>query len=174
MPASASSPLQYWLVGTQGTAAKGNNIKGGPSKVVLSATTPKGYDFTAALGPATATATEIAAAIAAALPNLPTGISAASSYSLPGGLGTAKVSGPGGVAGTLNQAAVGTGNAAQTALNAAEVLAAIWDWLTTASNWLRILEFAGGAVLVYMALHAMSGAGPGAHAVVEAAAAVPK
>ncbi len=52
----------------------------------------------------------------------------------------------------------------------AAVLAAIWDFLTTPVNWLRILEFVGGTVLVYMALHSMSGVGPGATTIVEAAA----
>lgn len=39
----------------------------------------------------------------------------------------------------------------------------IWGWLTTASNWVRILEYVGGAALIYMGLKGLTGieAGPG-------------
>jgi len=38
-------------------------------------------------------------------------------------------------------------------------LAAIWEWLRTASHWVRILEFVGGAVLVYLAVKGLAEVG---------------
>ena len=32
------------------------------------------------------------------------------------------------------------------------VIGSIWQWMTTASNWVRILEYIGGALLIYLGL----------------------
>jgi hypothetical protein len=49
------------------------------------------------------------------------------------------------------------------ATSALGAISGIWNWLTTASNWVRILEYVGGAVLIYMGLKGLTGisAGPG-------------
>ena len=36
-------------------------------------------------------------------------------------------------------------------------VAAIWQWLTTGSNWVRILEYVGGAVLIYIGIKGLTG-----------------
>lgn len=36
-------------------------------------------------------------------------------------------------------------------------ISGIWSWLTTAANWVRILEFVGGAVLIYLAVKGLTG-----------------
>jgi hypothetical protein len=41
-----------------------------------------------------------------------------------------------------------------------DIFAGIWQWLTTASNWLRILEYVGGAVLIYLGIKGLTGIGP--------------
>lgn len=42
----------------------------------------------------------------------------------------------------------------------ANIAADIWQWLTTASNWVRILEYVGGAVLLYLGIKGLTGADP--------------
>lgn len=68
--------------------------------------------------------------------------------------------GAGAGAGAGDAAAAGAGaglGTAATAATSALAIAGIWSWLTTASHWLRILEFVGGAVLVYLAVKGLTG-----------------
>lgn len=48
-------------------------------------------------------------------------------------------------------------------ISATSLLGTIWGWLTAASNWVRVLEYVGGAVLVYLGIKGLTGveAGPG-------------
>ncbi len=85
--------------------------------------------------------------------------------------GGAVQSGAAAVGSAASSAAGAIGSALNPLGDVAAVLSAIWDFLTTPAKWLRVLEFIAGTVLVYMALHSMTGAGPGASTVVEAAAA---
>lgn len=59
----------------------------------------------------------------------------------------------GGAASTIGSVAKNAAIAGGTA----GAISSIWDWLTTASHWVRILEFVGGAVLVYMAVKGLTG-----------------
>lgn len=49
-------------------------------------------------------------------------------------------------------------SAASTASDTASAIGDIFTWLTTPSNWLKILKFIGGAVLVFLALKELTGA----------------
>jgi hypothetical protein len=42
----------------------------------------------------------------------------------------------------------------------AGAISAVWKAITTPAMWLTILKFVGGAVLLYMGLHGLTGAGP--------------
>lgn len=60
-----------------------------------------------------------------------------------------------------------TGDAANAGINVpnplsglggiANAISAIWTWLTTPAKWLEILKFAGGVVLVYIAVKSLTG-----------------
>lgn len=156
-----TSALHYWLVGTKGSSSAGDEITGGASKIISSATKPTGYSTATDLGAVagqTIKSLESSGTLAAALVSLPTGIRIENTYTVPG-LGTINVHGPSGIAGALDQAATTTGNTAQDLQNftSGQALAGIWSALTTPSNWLRALELAGGAVLVFMALKSLTG-----------------
>jgi len=63
--------------------------------------------------------------------------------------------------GTIDSAAA---TAAANALglgSAANTLAAIWNFLTTPSKWVRVGEFLGGAILIYLAVKGLAGVGEG-------------
>ncbi|HET7047869.1 MAG TPA: transglycosylase SLT domain-containing protein [Solirubrobacteraceae bacterium] len=57
----------------------------------------------------------------------------------------------GGIAGALDTGAVATGQAISSAAD-------IFTWLTNPTNWLRILKLVGGAVAIFFALKALTGA----------------
>jgi len=151
---ASAKPLYYWLVGTQGSFSGGNEITGGASKVVLSASAPKGYDFTQVIGPAATLKNKVDffKALAPVLPGLPTGIAIEHLYNVPG-LGKITVSGPGGPAGAIDQAVTQTGNTVQ---STQDVLVKVLKWLTTQRNWVRVLEYVGGAVMIGIAMRELA------------------
>lgn len=55
----------------------------------------------------------------------------------------------------LNQAAQG---AYQATTQGAGVASGIWEWVTTPANWLRILKYIAGAVLIFFGLKELTGA----------------
>ena len=56
-----------------------------------------------------------------------------------------------------------------------DIFGGIWEWLTTASNWVRIGEYVGGAVLIYLAIKGLTGVDtPSVSDAVKVAAAAPK
>ncbi|MGN6867084.1 MAG: hypothetical protein ACTHMY_01645 [Solirubrobacteraceae bacterium] len=59
-------------------------------------------------------------------------------------------------------------------LGGAGVAVAIWEWLTTASHWVRVLEYVGGAVLIYLGIKGLADVDTGPTNIVEAAAKVAK
>lgn len=65
--------------------------------------------------------------------------------------------GIGDIAGAVSGAANSVGSAVSSAASVGTTIAGAFSWLTTPANWLRILEVAGGAVLIYMALKALTG-----------------
>jgi hypothetical protein len=136
----------YWLVGTKGSVSAGNEITGGASKVVENANEPSGYDSVTKIGTVGQSKKTIEQALANALPSLPTGISIEDSYNVPG-IGTLTLKKPGGIAGTLDQGASTTGNAAQATQN---TLTNIFGNLDT---WKGIgLVVAGAAILIFAAI----------------------
>lgn len=68
--------------------------------------------------------------------------------------GAAGADAAGGAAAGSGATSAITGKALQ-ALGGAGVAAAIWQWLRTGSNWIRILEYVGGAVLIFFALRSV-------------------
>jgi hypothetical protein len=136
----ATSTSHYWLVGT-----KSSLVKGGPSKIIESITQPSGYDYTTDLGPITQNVTQLGVKIEKAIVGLPTGIAAESSYNIPG-LGTFNIKGPGGIAGTLDQAATTTGNAISVA-----------QLFTSSGTWKGVAMCIAGGILVLLGLLQLSG-----------------
>lgn len=73
---------------------------------------------------------------------------------------------------TSQQGSEATSAGINVSVPGANIAAGIWQWLTTASNWVRILEYVGGAVLIYMGIRALTGIGPDASDLASAAAVV--
>jgi hypothetical protein len=75
-----------------------------------------------------------------------------------GAAADAGASAAGAEAGAAGAAAAGAGASAAQTVAAGAALAGIWEWLTTASHWVRIAEYIGGAVLIYIAVRQLAGA----------------
>jgi hypothetical protein len=88
------------------------------------------------------------------LKSIPAGLwKAVDSAILAGGSGNLGLSpGPATPTGIANTVANATGLP-----SAADAIGSVWTKLTTPATWLRILEFIGGAVLIYMALKSLTG-----------------
>lgn len=71
---------------------------------------------------------------------------------------------------TSQQGSEATAGGINVSVPGADIAAGIWQWLTTASNWVRILEYVGGAILLYLGIKGLTGIGPDLGDVATAAA----
>ena len=87
---------------------------------------------------------------------------ASSSSSSSTGKTAAKVGGGGAAGGGITKALSGLSAAesAAKALGTAGLVGGIWYWLTTAKNWVRVLEYLGGAILLYLGIKGLTGVDP--------------
>jgi hypothetical protein len=91
------------------------------------------------------------------------------------GIGGGAVADVAGTGAGVGAAGAGVGAGAAALAGGAGIAAGIWSWLTTASNWVRIGEYVGGAILIYLAIKGLTGVDtPSISDAVKVAAVAPK